>query len=233
MRAIVDGHNPAKHLAEDKLEEMAGPPSKAVVKTQLKKSERTLRGTISGAIFNMNRMSTQQMTQAQYHEAGPLVKELWKQVQEEYRVIVYKLESMILSEKQASEEDTTLLKTTKEFLAWVLMGVHSIRTKMKENMPQLEQTMGLKSASQEDEAAQAPPERKAVRVNPQYILVFHDSKQKTHFLLAGVERWALRNGPGERQVCYWTKQEVGRGELKVNFKTHLSLGGVEGWALRV
>ena len=59
-----------------------------MVKSQLKRSKRTLRGTISGAVTIINRLVTQQMTQAQYHEAGPLVKELLTQVQEEYRGIV-------------------------------------------------------------------------------------------------------------------------------------------------
>ena len=51
MKAIKDRDNTAKHRAQDKLEEMgaldqvAGPPSKAVVKTQLKRSKRTLRAT--------------------------------------------------------------------------------------------------------------------------------------------------------------------------------------------
>ena len=114
------------------------PPSKAKVKTHIKKSERTLRGTISGAVTNMNRLVTQQMTQAQYHQADPLVKELLTQVWEEYHGIVSKLEVTILSEGQASEEDTTLLTTTEEFLAWELPRVRLIRTKMVENMPLLE-----------------------------------------------------------------------------------------------
>ena len=51
------------------------------------------------------------------------------QVQEEYRGIVSKLEATILSEEQASEEDTTLLKTTEEFLMRMLPEVSSMLRK--------------------------------------------------------------------------------------------------------
>ena len=61
-------------------------------------------------------MVTKQMTQAQYHEADPRVEELLTQVREKYRVILPKLESKILSEDQASEEETTLRRPTEEFL---------------------------------------------------------------------------------------------------------------------
>ena len=82
MQAIKDRQNTAKNQAEDKLETLGaldqvdGPPSKAVVKTQLKRSERTLRGTNSVLVTNMDRLASQQMTQAQY------------QVREEYRAIM-------------------------------------------------------------------------------------------------------------------------------------------------
>ena len=94
MRAIEDRHNAAKHQAEDKLEELSavdqvdGPPSQTVAKSQLKRSERTLRGTISETVTDMNRLVIQQLTQAQYHEASPLVKKLLNQVREKYSGIV-------------------------------------------------------------------------------------------------------------------------------------------------
>ena len=97
MQAIKDRHNTTKHQAKDKLEELGaldqveGPLSQAVVETQLKRSERTLQGTISEAVTDMNRMVTQQITQAQYREAGPLVKKLLTQDWEEYCGIVSKL----------------------------------------------------------------------------------------------------------------------------------------------
>ena len=53
MRTVEDRHNVAKHQAEDKLEELGaldqeeGPPSRAAVRTQFKRSEKTLQGTIS------------------------------------------------------------------------------------------------------------------------------------------------------------------------------------------
>ena len=117
------------------LDQVEGPLSKAVVKTQLKRSERTLRGTISVAVTNMDMLVTQQMTQAQYHKAGPLVEELLTQVREENRGIVSKFEATILSQELASEEDTTLLRTTEEFMAQMLPEVSSILTKMVENIP--------------------------------------------------------------------------------------------------
>ena len=79
MRTIEDMHNAAKQQAEDKLEEMGelvqveGPPSKTVVKNQLKRSKRALRGTISEGVANINRLVTQQMNRDQYYEASPLV----------------------------------------------------------------------------------------------------------------------------------------------------------------
>ena len=121
---------------------MEGAPIKAVVKTQLKKIERKLRGTLSGAVSNMNRSVTQQMTPAQYHEASLLVDELLIQVREEYHDIVTKLEALILSEEQASEEDTTLLRTTEKFLIRLLPEVNAIRTNMVENIPQPERARG-------------------------------------------------------------------------------------------
>ena len=99
---------------------MEAPPSKAMVKTQLKRNERALRGTISEGITDINRLGTQQMTQAQHHEAGPIFEELLMQVRVEYCGIVSKLEVTILSEEQASEEDATLLWMTEEFLARIL-----------------------------------------------------------------------------------------------------------------
>ena len=121
IRAIEDRHNAVKYQAKDKMEEMGalgqeeGPPSKAVAKTQLKKSERMLRDMISGAVTNTNRLVSHQMTQAQYHKAGSLVKTLLTQVREDYRSTVSKLKAMILSEDQASKEDTTLLKQLRSF----------------------------------------------------------------------------------------------------------------------
>ena len=56
-----------------------------------------MRGTISRAVTNMNRLVTHQMFQAQYREAGPLVEELLTQVREEHCGIVSKLEVVILS----------------------------------------------------------------------------------------------------------------------------------------
>ena len=105
------------------MDQVEGPPSKAVAKTQLKKNERTLRSTISGAIANTRRLVSQPMTQTQLHKAAPLVKKLQTQIREEYCDIVFKLKVAILSEEQASEEDTILLK-------------------MVENMPQPEKVMG-------------------------------------------------------------------------------------------
>ena len=67
--------------------------AKAVVKTQLKRSKRMLRGTILVTVTDMNRLVTQQMTQAQYHNAGPLAEELLSQVWEEYRGIFSKLKA--------------------------------------------------------------------------------------------------------------------------------------------
>ena len=60
------------------------------------------------------------MSQDQYHEADPLVKELLAQVGEEYCGIVSELEIAILSEDQVSEEDGALLRTTEEVLARML-----------------------------------------------------------------------------------------------------------------
>ena len=76
MRAIKERHNGAKNQAEDKLEALGaldqvdGPPSRAMVKTQLKRSERTLRGTISVMVTDFNRLLSLQMTQVQYGEAS-------------------------------------------------------------------------------------------------------------------------------------------------------------------
>ena len=78
------------------------------------------------AVTYMNRLVTQQITKAQYHKAGPLVEELLNQIRVEYRGIVSKLEATILSEKQASEKGTTLLRTTEEFLAQMVLKVCSI-----------------------------------------------------------------------------------------------------------
>ena len=147
--------------------------AKAVVKTQLKRSERTLRGTISRAVTDMNRLVTQQMSKAQYREAGPLVEEVLTQVLEEYRGIVSKLEAAILSEEQASEEDAVPLTTTDEFFSRVLPEVSSIQTKMVENMPHPEQAAGSGAVCQEAEAVQAPSERKALRLDHKYIPKFH------------------------------------------------------------
>ena len=67
IRAIEDKHSAAKHQAEDKLEEMGAlvlvesPPSKAMAKTQLKRSERTLQDNTSKEVTNMNRLVIQQM----------------------------------------------------------------------------------------------------------------------------------------------------------------------------
>ena len=140
IQGTEDRHNAAKYQAEDKpvtigaLDRVEGPPSKAVARTHLKRSERLLRGTISGAIANTSRLASQPMTQAQYHEATTLVKKLPTQIREEYRDIISKLDFAILSEEQASKEDTILLWTTKEFLVWPLPEVSSIRAKMVENM---------------------------------------------------------------------------------------------------
>ena len=82
MQAIKDRHNAAKHQAQDKLEEMGAldqaevPMSKAMMKTQLKMCERTLRDTISEVVIDMKRLVTQWMTQGQYQETAPLVKKL-------------------------------------------------------------------------------------------------------------------------------------------------------------
>ena len=74
------------------MNQVEGPSSKAVVRTQLTRSERTLRGTISGTITNTNRLVSQQITQAQYHKIAPLVKKLLSQIREECCGIVSKLE---------------------------------------------------------------------------------------------------------------------------------------------
>ena len=119
-------------------------------------------------------MVSQQISQAQYREAGPLMEELLTQVREVYRGVVSKLKVTILSEEQASEEDATLLGTTKEFLARMLQKVILIRTKRVEKMPQPKQAAGPGAArgpgetqtGQEDEAVRASPERKALRLDP-------------------------------------------------------------------
>ena len=82
------------------------------MKIQLKRNERALRGTILEAVTDMNRLVNQQMSQAQYHEAGPIMEELFNQVREEYSGIASKLEAMILSEQQALEEGAVLLRMT-------------------------------------------------------------------------------------------------------------------------
>ena len=51
-----------------------------------------------------------------------MVKKLITQVWEEYPCIVSKLEVAILSEEQALEEDTTILRIAKEFLTRMLLG---------------------------------------------------------------------------------------------------------------
>ena len=72
MQAIENRHDAAKHRAEDKLGEMGaldqveGSPNKALVKTQLKKSVRTLRGNIARAVTDINRLVVQQLSRAQY-----------------------------------------------------------------------------------------------------------------------------------------------------------------------
>ena len=111
MQAIEDRHNAAKQQAESRLEEMGagehaeGPPSKAMMKVQLKRSEPTLRDTIS---------------EAQNHKPSPLVKELLTQLREKYREVIFKLEVTILSEEQALEEDIIFLRTTEKFLTRML-----------------------------------------------------------------------------------------------------------------
>ena len=108
------------------LDQGEDPPSKTMVMTQLKKSERTLRGIISGAVANVSRLVTKDMTKAQYHKTSHLVKKLLVQVREEYQDIFIKLDFAILSEEQTSEEDTTLRGTTEAFLMRMLDEAISI-----------------------------------------------------------------------------------------------------------
>ena len=60
------------------LDQVEGSPSKAVVKTQLKRSERMVRGTISRAVMDMNKLVTQKMTQAQHHLVEELLTQVWE-----------------------------------------------------------------------------------------------------------------------------------------------------------
>ena len=142
IQAIKDWHNAAKYQVEEKLEGMGaldqveGPPSKAVARTQLKRSERTLRGTNSGAITYTNRLVSQQMTQAQYHEAAPMVKNLLTRIRKEYYSIVSRLEVPILSWEQDNRRVPGV----------GLLEASLIRVKLVQNMPQLEQATGPRAA---------------------------------------------------------------------------------------
>ena len=130
IETVKDRHNAAKYLQEiGELNQVEDPPNAAMVKTQLKKSKRTLRDIILGEVTNVSRLVTKEMARAQHHETGPLVKRLLAQVWKEYQGIVVKLESVILSEEQASEDDTPVLGTTKAFLRRMTDKVILIQTK--------------------------------------------------------------------------------------------------------
>ena len=105
------------------------------------------------------------------------------QVRNENTGVAKKLETMILTEAEASEEDTALLASTKEFLTQMLPEVSLIRTKLVQNMPQPEQAGGQGGAVGPAEAqvgpaagaVREPPERKALRLGPQTIPKFYGS----------------------------------------------------------
>ena len=210
IQTVEDMHNAAKYLAKDKLEEMGAldqvedSPSKAMVKTQIKKSKRTLQGIILRAVTNMNRLVTKVMTQAQYFETGPLVKKLLTPVRVEYCDIVSQLEFAILS-----EEGATLLGLTQS---------EQVTEPGAEGSPAETQT------GQGDNAARGPSVRNTWRLDPQSTPKFHDSE-----IPYPVFGWMTKDkvGQGTLQVnLQANRKEVGR----ANLKSQLSLAGVEGWA---